>query len=91
MTTDDQPTTFSNNNRITTIPTKINNCIIPRGPAFFQWKGYIIDRTIKYFETPSDCTSMFEIIIRSHGLSIQDNWKRLLPTCITHQHATLFD
>lgn len=53
--------------------------LVPAETPFFQWKGHIFNKRMPVFLNVEDCLDHFERVLDAHRLSVEENWRRLVP------------
>ncbi|CEP18807.1 hypothetical protein [Parasitella parasitica] len=55
------------------------NTLLPSETPYFRWRGYHFNKRRPIFATPNDCLDHFELVLKAHRLSINENWERIVP------------
>ncbi|CEP07415.1 hypothetical protein, partial, partial [Parasitella parasitica] len=55
------------------------NTLVPDETPYFQWKGQVFNKRRPVFLHVEDCLDHFERVLFAHRLSVEDNWRRLVP------------
>ena len=55
------------------------NTMVPTETPYFQWKGHVFHKRKPVFLNIEDCLAHFERVMDAHRLSIEENWRRLVP------------
>ncbi|KAI8642750.1 hypothetical protein BD408DRAFT_482466 [Parasitella parasitica] len=55
------------------------NTLVPNETPYFQWRGHHFNKRRPIFATPNDCLDHFELVLKAHRLSINENWERIVP------------
>lgn len=55
------------------------NTMVPAETPYFQWKGHVFHKRKPVFLNIEDCLAHFERVMDAHRLSIEENWRRLVP------------
>ncbi|OBZ84133.1 hypothetical protein A0J61_07815 [Choanephora cucurbitarum] len=52
---------------------------VPTNLPCFQWESYVVDRNSSVYRTPDECIRDFGNILNLYSLSVEGDWRRLLP------------
>ncbi|CEP12809.1 hypothetical protein [Parasitella parasitica] len=61
--------------------------LVPGETPLFQWKGHVFNKNKPIFRTVEDCLDQFERVLFAHQLSLEDNWRRLVPARLSTSMA----
>ncbi|KAL9536918.1 hypothetical protein MBANPS3_012253 [Mucor bainieri] len=53
--------------------------LVPAETPLFQWRGHVFNKHKPNFKSVEDCLDQFERVLFSHSMSLEDNWRRIVP------------
>jgi hypothetical protein len=61
--------------------------LVPNETPLFQWRGHVFNKNKPIYQTIEDCLDQFERVLFSHRMSLEDNWRRLVPARLSTNMA----